>query len=142
MSFAPLTALERDAVATLADVLIPVSPKGLSASQADIAGSLIDALEAHAPERLVLLRRAVAFADAMTPEEALGAMRRVDPEGYDSFCETIAAIYFMSPSVREAIGFPGRLPKPARIEVTEIEDLLLPVLEAGFAPRSIPIKDG
>jgi hypothetical protein len=138
MSFAALTVSERDAIGALADALIPASPKGLSASQADISGSLIDALEAHAPERRVLLRRAVTFANGRTPEDALATMRRVDPDGYDSFCETIAALYFMSPGVRETIGFPGRVPKPARIEVTDLEDLLLPVLEAGFAPRPIP----
>jgi hypothetical protein len=138
MNFAPLTVEERQAIATLADVLIPPSPRGLSASQADVAGSLIDALETYAPERQVVLRRAAEYAAGQRPEDALATMRAIDPDGYDSFCETIAAIYFMSPSVREAIGFHGRLPKPARIDTSEIEDLLLLVLEAGFGPRAVP----
>jgi hypothetical protein len=33
------------------------------------------------------------------------------------------------------VGFPGREPAPARIDIADIEDLLVPVLEAGFGPR-------
>jgi hypothetical protein len=138
MTIAPLTESERRAFATLADVLIPPSPKGFSASEAGLAGPLADLLETHAPERLTLVRRAIALGTNTTAEDALAKLRREEPAGYDRFCETVAAIYFMSPEVREAVGFPGRLPKPARIEVSEMEDLLAPVLEAGFAPRPTP----
>ena len=140
MSPSSLTPAERQAVATLADILIPRSSKGLSASEAGLAGDLLSALEAHAPERLALLRRAIALGAGTTPQAALAALRADDSISYDGFCETIAALYFMAPKVREAIGFPGRLPRPARIEVTDIEDLLMPVLEAGFAPRPTPIN--
>ena len=138
MTPTPLTPSERRAVASLADALIPPSPRGLSASEAGMAGDLLDALETHAPERLGLLRIAIAHGVGTTPQGALAALRAADAVAYDGFCETIAAIYFMAPNVREAIGFPGRLPRPARIEVTDIEDLLMPVLEAGFAPRATP----
>jgi hypothetical protein len=138
MSFSPLTLAERQTLAALADVLIPPSPKGISASEAGLSGDLLDKLETFAPERLPLLRRAIAFTASQTPEEALAHLRREDTPAYDSFCETIGALYFMVPRVRDAVGFPGRLPKPARIEVTDIEDLLMPVLEAGFAPRPTP----
>jgi hypothetical protein len=33
------------------------------------------------------------------------------------------------------VGFPGREPLPTRIDVAANEDLLVPVLEAGFGPR-------
>jgi hypothetical protein len=138
MTAASLNPAERQALAALADVLIPPSPKGLSASEAGLGGGLIDMLETHAPERLPLLRRAIALGAGTTPEAGLAALRAEDPAAYDNFCETIAAVYFMAPAVREAVGFPGRLPRAARIEVSDIEDLLMPVLEAGFAPRPTP----
>lgn len=136
MSITFLTPQERQKVAEIADVLIPPSPKGFSASEAGIAGTLLDSLEAHVPERLALVRRVIALESGRTPESALLTLRMEDAAAYDSFCETIAALYFMAPKVREAVGFPGRQPKPARVEVTELEDLLMPVLEAGFAPRA------
>jgi hypothetical protein len=137
MSIALLTPEERQKVAAIADVLIPPSPKGLSASEAGIAGPLLDVLETHVPERLALLRRVIALEAGKTPAGALKALRGEDAAAYDSFCETIAALYFMAPNVREKVGFPGRLPKPARVEVTDLEDLLLPVLEGGFVPREV-----
>jgi len=136
MSITFLTPEERQKVAEIADVLIPPSPKGFSASEAGIAGTLLDSLETYVPERLALVRRVIALESGRTPESALSTLRMEDAAAYDSFCETVAALYFMAPKVREAVGFPGRQPKPARVEVAELEDLLMPVLEAGFAPRA------
>ena len=79
----------------------------------------------------------IALEAGTTPQGALDTLRGEDAAAYDSFCETIAALYFMAPNVREKVGFPGRLPKPARVEVTDLEDLLLPVLEGGFVPREV-----
>lgn len=137
MSIAGLTQEEREKVAGIADVLIPASPRGFSASEAGIAGPLLDSLETHVPERLALVRRVLELEAGGTPQAALDALRGEDAGAYDSFCETVAALYFMAPKVREAVGFPGRLPRPARVEVTELEELLMPVLEGGFAPRSV-----
>ena len=85
----------------------------------------------------LMMHRALSLAQAGDgdPAAALAALKARDGAAYDAFCETIAAIYFLSPQVRRAVGFPGREPKPARVEVTDLEDLLMPVLEAGFAPR-------
>jgi hypothetical protein len=135
MSTTPLTSDERQTVAAIADMLIPPSPKGFSASQAGIAGPLLDALEIHVPERLALVRRVIALQAGRTPQGGLDALRQEDAAAYDSFCETVAALYFMAPQVRERVGFPGRLPKLARVDVTDLEELLIPVLEAGFGPR-------
>lgn len=130
-----LNQAERVRLAQLADLLIPKAEGALSASEAGIAGKLLDEIEKHAPERIALLRRVVAGKG--TPEEALRALVGSDRSAYDSFCETIAAAYFMAPDVRRKVGFPGREPVAARIDVADIEDLLLPVLEAGFEPRRI-----
>jgi hypothetical protein len=140
MTQAPLTAAEREMLAALGDVLIPPSPGQFSASEAGLGGELADILERHAPERIALVRHAVGFAGSATPALAIARLRAEDSAAYDRFCETVAAVYFMAPKVRDAVGFPGRLPKPARIDVTEIEDLLEPVLESGFAPRPTPAR--
>jgi hypothetical protein len=127
---------ERRALECVADALIPAAPGSLSASQAGIGGALLDRIAEHVPERLPLLRHVIGLAGA--PDEALARLRGQDAAAYDLFCETIAASYFMSDAVRAQVAYPGRVAVPARIDVTDIEDLLMPVLERGFAPRPVP----
>jgi hypothetical protein len=127
---------ERRALEHLADALIPAAPGCLSASAAGIGRDLLDRIAEHVPERLWLLRHAIG--QAATPAAALARLRGEDAAAYDLFCETIAAAYFMSDTVRAQVAYPGRVAVPARIDVTDIEDLLLPVLERGFAPRAVP----
>lgn len=135
MSNAPLSPAERGLLDRLGDTLIPPAPGALSASQAGVSGPLLVEAEAYAPDLPARLRKIIAQARDGDPAAALAALKARDGAAYDAFCETIAAIYFLSPQVRRAVGFPGREPKPARVEVTDLEDLLMPVLEAGFAPR-------
>lgn len=131
-----LTETERARLAELADVLIPKAAGALSASEAGIAGQLLDEIERYAPERIALLRGVIAH-PGRSPREALDSLKNADRAIYDGFCETVSAAYFMSPEVRRRVGFPGREPVPARIDIADIEDLLLPVLEAGFGPRPV-----
>lgn len=134
----PPDASERGLLAELADRLIPPAPGRLSASEAGIAGSLLAAIEEHVPERMALLRAVVGRAGRDGPGAALAGLKAEDLAAYDAFCETIAAAYFMAPDVRAGVGFPGRVAVPARADAAEMADLLLPVLEAGFAPRGYP----
>lgn len=130
-----LTDGERARLAAFADVLIPKGGDGApSASEAGIAGPLLEKVEEYAPERIALLRVVIARPEP-DPATALAGLMGEDRGTYDAFAETIAAAYFMSPEVRRRVGFPGREPVPARIDVADIEDLLMPVLEAGFGPR-------
>jgi hypothetical protein len=131
----PLDARERALLAELGDRLIPPAPGRLSASQAGIAGALMAAIEEHVPERLALLRTVVDRARRDGAGTALAGLKAEDTATYDAFCETIAAAYFMAPEVREGVGFPGRVAVAARADAADMADLLLPVLEAGFAPR-------
>ncbi len=133
-----ITDRQRARLAALADALIPAAEGHLSASAAGIAGPLLDRVALHAPERLVLLLKVVDDAGDTVPEAALAALKADDRARFDAFCETIAAAYFMAPAVRRQIGFPGRDAVPARVDVTEMEDLLMPVFESDFAPRAVP----
>ncbi len=137
MSTEPLTQAERSRLEGLSDTLIPPAPGHLSASEAGIAGALLEQALAYAPGLVTVLHKVIAAVGDAPPRPALFTLKAADPATYDTFCETIAAIYFLSPDVRAAVGFPGREPKPARVDVADLEDLLMPVLEAGFAPRAI-----
>ncbi len=137
MSNEPLTALECSVLDRLADTLIPPARDAICASQAGVSGSLLVQAETYAPDLPGRLRTVISEATGIEPVAALTALKLRDSAAYDAFCETIAAIYFLSPQVRATIGFAGREPKPARVEVSDLEDLLMPVLEAGFAPRAV-----
>ncbi|MDX3974883.1 hypothetical protein [Shinella sp.] len=137
MNTEPLSLSERALLARLANTLIPPAPGCLSASEAGIAGECLDQALSYAPDLVAMLRSVIGAVGNATPQQALLALKQSDAAAYDAFCETIAAIYFLSPAVRAAVGFPGREPKPARVDVADLEDLLMPVLEAGFAPRAV-----
>jgi hypothetical protein len=129
---------ERRAMERLGDALIPPGPGALSASEAGIGGHLLDRIRDLVPERVPLLRQVIDRAGDAPAESALAALKQTDPVLYDGFCETVVGAYFMSPEVRRLVAYPGRVPVPARIDVTDLEDLLMPVLEQGFAPRLPP----
>ncbi len=133
----PLTSAERAILEKLADTLIPPAPGAISASQAGVADNLLTQAGYFAPSLPALLRGVIGNVGGRPPHDALLSLKQSDAAAYDSFCETIAAIYFMSPEVRTSIGFPGREPKPARVDIAELEELLMPVIEAGFAPRAV-----
>ncbi|MFM0500752.1 hypothetical protein [Paraburkholderia caffeinilytica] len=121
----------------LADLLIPAAQGHFSASQAGIAGPLLRKIYELAPERVPLLRQVVGASTGVDAQAALDRLKAASSLEYDVFCQTVAGAYFMSPEVRQQIKYPGREPVPARADIADMEDLLMPVLEAGFAPREI-----
>lgn len=130
-----LSSQARRRLAALADQLIPPGPGDrLSASAAGLADALLDQALAVDPGLADLFPRML---DAIPEGAAVWHLRDADPVLFERAAEAIAAIYFMSPAVREQIGFPGREAVLARIDVGDIEDLLVPVLEAGFEPRVV-----
>lgn len=129
---------ERRAMERLGDALIPPGPGALSASEAGIGAQLLDRIRDLVPERVPLLRQVISRVGDAPAEATLAALKHTDPVLYDGFCETVVGAYFMSPEVRRLVAYPGRVAVPARIDVTDLEDLLMPVLEQGFAPRLPP----
>lgn len=101
---------ERRMLAALADQLILPAPGAISASEAGIAGLLLDKIAQYAPERFGLLRLVIEAAAKTGPVAALETLKADDRIIYDSFCETIAAAYFMSADVRRKVGFPAANP--------------------------------
>jgi hypothetical protein len=135
MTVAALNETELETLGRLADALIPPAAGRRSATQAGVNGALLARATAYVSDLPERLRAVTALAAGRAAPDVLRELKQSSPATYDVFCETIAAIYFMSPEVRSSIGFPGREAVPARTDVADLEDLLMPVLEAGFGPR-------
>ena len=73
-------------LAALADVLIPAAEGALSASEAGIAGPLLEKVEEYAPERIAVLRIAIERPEP-EPTAALVGLAREDRAAYDAFVE-------------------------------------------------------
>jgi hypothetical protein len=129
------TPVQRARLAALADQVIPAGNGAASASEAGISTDLLDRVIVLVPERAALLQRVVQRSATLPPDAALTTLREQDRAEYDLFCETVAGAYFMSPLVRDQIRYPGRVPVPARSDIADMEDLIMVVYEAGFAPR-------
>ncbi|MGE0283150.1 MAG: hypothetical protein AB7P20_21375 [Rhizobiaceae bacterium] len=136
MTIEPLNEAELETLGSLADALIPAAPGARSATQAGVTETLLQQAETYAPDLPERLRKVISLTGQRPAADVLSDLKQSSPASYDSFCETIAAIYFMSPAVRASVGFPGREAAPARVDIADIEELLMPVLEAGFGPRS------
>lgn len=135
---------ERAAIDLLADQLIPRHPDHLSASEAGVGTTLLDKAATVVPERLDLVADVLGqfpVADADDAVAAIAALRDTEPERFDQFAEIVAGLYFMSADVRRRFGYAGQEPEPAKAEMVDFADILMPVLEIGREPR-IAAGDG
>jgi choline dehydrogenase-like flavoprotein len=136
-SISELPEAERARLAELADALIPGGAERPAASTAGVAGPLLDRVLAARPDLLPALRRALAepFTDAGA---RLAALRASDPRGAHAVELAVAGGYYLSPDVRERIGYPGQVARPASaLDYPEYlaDGLLERVLERGYRPR-------
>jgi hypothetical protein len=129
-------AIDRAALAALADVLIPAADGMPSASQAGAVGALLDEVlrvRGDLEEPLAEIAGAAAGRDPAAEVERLQADA---PELFEALTTAIAGGYFMSEDVRERLGYPGQ-------QALELEDdldpeLLEPVIDRGTIYRPTP----
>jgi hypothetical protein len=127
-----LTPDERQRLDALADVLVPGDARMPSASDAGIAGDLVDWVLDVRPDLAVPLRRALAepvddpafdgrlrsgdpgsaLASAASPAARLDALRRTERAVYYDLVLSVVAGYYHTPIVRDLIGYPGREAHP------------------------------
>ena len=136
----PLTAAQRDVLASLADVLVAEGHGMPAASQVGVAGDLLDrcldAAPALAAPLLALL------GEAPADEAAAAFVRRLAADRPDDFAVLSTAVvgaYYLSPRVRELIGYPGQEPSPLTVAAEpEYLDMLERVYERHPGHREAP----
>lgn len=122
----------RGIFAGLADWMIPAADGMPSASQAGAAGEWLDAVLEARPdlaEPLLALVERVGDADSTA---AIADLQAHDPDGFGLLTEVVPNAYFMNPTVRELVGYPGQV--GLEVDLTwppDWLDLLEPVMERG-----------
>ena len=126
----------------LADVMLP-------AAHGMPAVSEVEAVESHLAQVLSwrddLRQPLVRAVDALDPSsftiDRLTALHQEDEDAYVALTTAVAACYYLSPVVRELIGYPGQVAKtydPYAYTEWVAEGLLDPVVERGPIWREAP----
>jgi len=134
----PLTEVEEGTLLRIADCLIPAAGPNPKASDAvDYRRYLDLALSARADVFDALTTAIVALAGVEDGDlwAALKDLWSRDREIFDPLSAVVAGAYFMTPQVKELIGYPGQHRDAAGLEEAADEldtGILEPVLERGF----------
>ena len=126
----------------LADVMLPAAHGMPSASEAGAVDSYLDQVLGWRDDlRLPLVRAVTALDPASFTVEALAAYHEEDEDAYVALTTVVAACYYLSPVVRDRIGYPGQVAKsydPFAYTEWVAEGLLDPVVERGAIWREAP----
>ena len=126
-----LTDEQRRIYAAMADVLIPNAEGMPSASQADVPTKWIDDALGYRPDLEEGLLRAIEFGATLDPTEAVETLNAQDTEAFDALGVLTSGSYFLNPTVKDLIGYPGQGPTPADDDVDTYIEMLAEVAERG-----------
>ena len=102
----------REALAAVADLLIPSGDGMPSASEAGVAGRWLDEVLQLRPDFGPPLAAVLDRLVGADPSAALTELRSDDPAGFGVLAEVVAGGYFLNPKVRTAIRYPGQQSVP------------------------------
>lgn len=108
MTSAHLTAEDRAVFSSIADILLPAHKKLPAAGSVGVSGDLLDAVLAARPDLVEALTRGLKAARGLAGRAAAEHLLKVDGEAFDAVGLAASGAYFMSPMVREKLGYPGQ----------------------------------
>lgn len=132
---------ERAVFGRMAEVMLPGTDTMPSAGRAGVPGLGLDEVLAARPDLIEPLGRALRDLGESFSLEALAGYLSVDEEAYSALTLCVAAAYYLSPEVRDLIGYPGQEARsfdPYEYVAWIDEGLLDPVTERGPIWRRPP----
>ncbi|MCQ3809709.1 MAG: hypothetical protein KTV68_04050 [Acidimicrobiia bacterium] len=139
MSAPSPTAAQRSVLAGLADVLIAEGCGMPAASRVGVAGELLDRCLEAAP---VLAAPLLALLDEAPSDAADAYVRCLAADRPDDFAvlsTVVVGAYYLSPQVRDLIGYPGQEPSPLTVAAEpDYLDMLERVYERHPGYREAP----
>jgi hypothetical protein len=116
----------------LADALIPAGNGMPSASQAGAVGEWLDAVLEARPDLSDPLLALVRKVEGRDPATVIADLQANDPAGFGLLAEVVPNAYFMNPTVRGLVGYPGQVGlDPDLTWPPDWLDLLVPVIDRG-----------
>ena len=106
-----MSALDRERLGALADVLVPAAEGMPSATDAGVHREGLDRVLAARPDLEPLLARVLAGA-AGEPGDVLRRLQDEDAAGFAALTLAVTGAYYTDPSVRRLIGYPGQRYRP------------------------------
>lgn len=102
----------RATFAAIADVLIPNAEGMPSASEMDVQGEVLDRILGLRPDLRENLLRGLSKAVGRSASDAANDLNKTDAAALSAIGLVASAGYYMSPRVRELIGYPGQQSRP------------------------------
>src|ERR1700731_1335818 len=107
-----VTPEQRSTFAGIADYLIPNAEGMPSASEVDVHGAILDRVLMLRADLQEAFLRGLNGCSGAIPAEAANALNRDDPVAMGAVGLVASAAYYMTPSVRDLIGYPGQESRP------------------------------
>ena len=133
---AAASGLDRETLAGLADALIPAAEGMPSASEAGATQNLLDEVLVARADLEEPLREIAATARGRDPAVEVARLESEAPELFEALTTAVAGGYFISPEVRDRLGYPGQQAK--KLEDDFDQELLQPVIDRGPIFRPTP----
>lgn len=115
MSDSRPSASQRAALAEIADVLVAAGSGMPAASTVGVAGDLLDRTLAAAPVLAEPLLALLDEAPAAGPEAFVRRLAADRPDDFAVLSTAVIGAYYLSPEVRDLIGYPGQQPGPLSV---------------------------
>ena len=139
MSAPSPTAAQRSVLAGLADVLIAEGRGMPAASRVGVAGGLLDRCLEAAPVLAEPLLALLDEAPADAPATYARDLAANHPDDFAVLSTVVVGAYYLSPQVRDLIGYPGQEPSPLTVAAEpDYLDMLERVYERHPGYREVP----
>ena len=131
----------RAAFLAIADVLIPEDAGMLAASRADVGGPVLDRILSLRDDLKEPFFRGLLAVTGKEPAAAAKALNTDDPMALATIGLVASAAYYMSPDIRQLIGYPGQEKRSFDADATPeyvTNGMLQVVIDRGPIYRSTP----